>query len=78
MLFKLAAKVELFGPPHEALSQVNWFTETVINIRSSTPVGTLIGWSLLAKDLKRVVKLSTADVAVILGRVGKEGEDGGV
>ena len=70
--------MELFGPPHTVLSQVNWFTETVINIRSSTPVGTLIGWSLLAKALKRVVKLSAADLEVIFGRVGKEGEDGGV
>ena len=71
MLFKLAASLLLPPrPPHDALAQSIWFTETAIKIRVVIFLGTLIGCSALAKDLMRIVKLSAAFWSVTLGRVG--------
>ena len=69
-LFKLAASLLPFGPPHDALAQSIWFTETAMKICVVIFSGTLIGCSALAKDLMRVVKLSAASWSVTLGRVG--------
>jgi hypothetical protein len=48
MLFKLADNRFPSGPEHDALGQINWFTETAIKIRVVMFFGTLTGCSLFA------------------------------
>jgi hypothetical protein len=64
MLFKLADNRFPSGPEHDALGQINWFTETAIKIRVVMFFGTLTGCSLLAKALNRVVKFPAATVSL--------------
>lgn len=78
ILFKLEERRVPLRPAHGFSEQGKVFTETVMIICLPMVSGTLMGWSSSARLRSWEVKLVAAWVSLKAGRIGKEGEEGGV